>query len=264
YARLVRAYEHGLDRVLAHPRLTLAVTIATAALAGILYAVAPKGFIPPTDSPLIDGSGPAAPDVSYDAMAERMQAIGRIIQADPDVDNVWVWAGPTNMSRGRLLINLKPWGERKAKAQQVVGRLKRKLAPLEGIAASFSVRQDIRVGGRIAAAQYQYTLQDADVAELAAWSDRMLKEFEKLPEIRDVSTDAQALAASATLKIDRDAASRLGVATQAIDDILYDAFGQRQVATLFTQTNQYKVIEEVDPRFQLTTEALRHLFVRSS
>ena len=264
YERLALAYEHGLDRVLRHPRITLAVTLATAALAGILYVVAPKGFFPPTDNPLIDGFATAAPDVSYEAMAERMQAVGRILEADPDVEYAWVWAGPTNMSRGRLLINLKPWGERRTKAQAVVARLKRELARLEGVTMSLSVRQDVRVGGRLATAQYQYTLQDADVAELAVWADKMLHAFEKLPELRDVSTDAQALARSAMLKIDRDTASRLGVATQAIDDVLYDAFGQRQVATLFTQTNQYKVIEEVDPRFQLATDALRHLFVRSA
>ncbi|MDQ2942880.1 MAG: efflux RND transporter permease subunit, partial [Candidatus Dormibacteraeota bacterium] len=157
-----------------------------------------------------------------------------------------------------------PSHERGARAQQVAARLKRRINAIEGVNASLQVRQEIRVGGRIGFAQYQYTLQDADVAELDLWADGMQKAFEKLPQLREVTSDAQALATSAMLRIDRDTAGRLGVTTQAIDDILYDAYGQRQVATLFTQTNQYKVIEEVDPRFQLSTEALSHLHVRSA
>ena len=264
YDRTVAGYERALDRVLRHPNITLAVTVATMGLAVVLYAVAPKGFFPQTDNALIDGFAQAAPDISYDAMAARMQQIGRIAREDPDVDNAYVWIQSNFISRGRMAINLKRGGERHSKAQQVVARLKKRMAEVEGMSASLQVRQDIRVGGRIGTAQYQYTLQDAQVAELDQWSEKMLQAFRTLPQLRDVASDAQALATNATLKIDRDTAARLGVTAQAIDDILYDAFGQRQVATLFTQTNQYKVIEELDPRFQLSTEALGHLYVRSS
>ena len=193
-----------------------------------------------------------------------MQTVGRIARDDPDVDNAYVWVQSNFISRGRMAINLKPSSKRRSKAQEIVARLKKRMAEVEGISASLQVRQDIRVGGRIGTAQYQYTLQDADVAELDQWSEKMLQAFRTLRELLDVDSDAQALATNATLKIDRDTAARLGVTAQAIDDILYDAFGQRQVATLFTQTNQYKVVEEVDPRFQLATEALGHLYVRSS
>ncbi len=265
FERTIAAYGRALDRVLRHPVITLSVTLATAALACVLYAVAPKGFFPLVDSGLIDGFIQAAPDISYDAMSERVQTVGRIVNSDPDVDNAYYWIGanPT-LSRGRMIVNLKPSELRHATAQQVVTRLKRRLAAVEGVDVSLQVRQDIRVGGRIGAAQYQYTLQDADVPELNRWSDTMLKAFKSLPQLRDVNSDAQAFATSANLRIDRDTAARLGVSTLAIDDVLYDAFGQRQVATFFTQLNQYHVIEEVDPRFQLSTEALRHLYVRSS
>jgi multidrug efflux pump len=180
------------------------------------------------------------------------------------VDNVYYWIGanPT-VSQGRMMINLKPFAQRHATAAQVMARLKQNVAGVEGISLYMQVRQDIQVGGRISATQYQYTLQDADVAELSKWSGIMLQKLASLPGLRDVTSDAQASATSATLNIDRDTASRLGVTAQAIDDVLYDAFGQRQVATMFTQLNQYHVVEEVDPRFQLTTDSLRHLYVRS-
>jgi len=262
---MLATYERLLDTVLRHPVGTLAATLFTLALACVLYVVAPKGFFPQVDSALIDGFAQAAPDISYEAMSDRIQTLGRVVMDDPDIDNVLYWIGPNpTLSRGRMQINLKPWRERHATAEQVVARLKKKTASVQGIVLSLQVRQDIRVGGRISASQYQYTLQDADVAELNEWSDRMLTAFETLPQLRDVISDAQASATSAMLKIDRDTASRLGVTTQAIDDVLYDAFGQRQVATLFTQLNQYHVIEEVDPRFQLSTEALKHIYVRSA
>jgi multidrug efflux pump len=162
------------------------------------------------------------------------------------------------------MISLKPFGHRASTAAQIADRLKRRVAGVEGISLNLQPRQDLRIGGRITASQYQYTLKDADVPELDKWATVMLQKLKSLPQLRDVTSDAQASATTATLKIDRDTASRLGITTQAIDDTLYDAFGQRQVATLFTQLNQYHVVEEVDPRFQLSTEALKHLYLRSS
>jgi multidrug efflux pump len=168
------------------------------------------------------------------------------------------------MSQARININLKPRDERSSTAAKVMSRLKQRAAAVEGVTLFMQVRQDIQMGGRVTATQYQYTLQDGDIAELTNWSGLLLKSLSAMPELRDVSSDAQSLAANATVKIDRDTASRLGVTAQAIDDALYDAFGQRQIATIFTQLNQYHVIEEVDPRFQLSTDSLKHLYVRSS
>jgi multidrug efflux pump len=258
-------YARTLDRVLAHPVKMLLVTIGTLLLSMFLYVAAPKGFFPIVDSGFIVGTAQAAPDISFDAMSSRMQVLGRIAAADPDVATADYWIGnnPT-MSQARVFINLKPRNERNSTAAEVMARIKRNTAGVEGVQLFMQIRQDIQVGGRLSAAQYQYTLQDGDIAELTRWSEILLKKFAELPLLRDVSSDAQSLAASATVKIDRDTASRLGVTAQAIDDVLYDAFGQRQIATLFTQLNQYHVIEEVDPRFQLSTDSLKHLYVRSS
>ncbi len=251
--------------MLANPVKMLLVTVATLLLSIYLYVVTPKGFFPLVDSGFIAGTAQAAPDISFDAMASRMQALGRIVSADPDVENTDYWIGnkPT-MSQARININLKPRDERKSSAAQIMARLKKHTAGVEGVTLFMQVRQDIQVGGRVTATQYQYTLQDGDIGELTNWSQILLQKFSDLPELRDVSSDAQSLAASATIRIDRDTASRLGISAQAIDDVLYDAFGQRQVATLFTQLNQYHVIQEVDPRFQLSTDSLKHLYVRST
>jgi multidrug efflux pump len=264
FDRITAAYATALDAVLRRRVVTLAVTLATLALAGCLYVVVPKGFVPQSDTGLIIGVAQAAPDISFAAMSERIQALGRIVQADPDVDNVYFWIGanPT-VSQGRMMINLKPHDQRKAKAPEVMARLKKKVAGVEGITLGMQVRQDIQMGGRPGAAQYQYTLQGTDVDELEHWAGEILRLFRSLPELRDVSSDQQGSATSATLNIDRDTASRLGISVQAIDDELYDAFGQRQIATLFTQSNQYKVVEEADRRFQLSSEALGHFYVRS-
>jgi multidrug efflux pump len=264
FDRLNTFYARTLDRVLHHPNVTLAIMLATIALTGVLYVVAPKGFFPQQDTGLIIGVAQAAPSISFDAMSARIQRVGEIAMKDPAVDNVYYWIGPNpTLSQGRLMINLKPFAERDASAAQIMARLRRSTAAIEGIALNMQVRQDVQVGGRLSSAQYQYTLQDSNIDELDHWAGVLQQKFATMPELRDVNSDQQASATSATLDIDRDTASRLGVSVQAIDDALYDAFGQRQVATLFTQINQYHVVEEVDPRFQLNTEALKHLYARS-
>jgi multidrug efflux pump len=264
FVAVERRYEHGLDWVLRHQKTMLAVTIATVIATCALFVLIPKGFFPQEDSGLIQGVAQAAPDISPESMAAKMQQLGHIIEADPAVDNVYYWIGanPT-VSQGRLMINLKPFNQRTASAGQVLNRLRPKLATVMGITLSMQVRQDIQVGGRISAAQYQYTLQDPNVQELDHWAQVLTARFAKLPQLTDVTSDQQASATSATLVIDRSTASRFGITAQAIDDILYDAFGQRQIATLFTELNQYHVVEEVDPKFQLTQDALAHLYVRS-
>ncbi|MGF6851462.1 efflux RND transporter permease subunit [Paraburkholderia sp. CI3] len=264
FSAVERRYERGLDRVLDRQKMMLAVTVATIVATGALFAVIPKGFFPQEDSGLIMGVAQAAPDISPRSMSQKMQQVGHIIEADPAVDNVYYWMGPNpTVSQGRVMINLKPFAQRKDSAAQVLNRLKPQLAKVMGISLSMQVRQDIQVGGRISAAQYQYTLQDPDINELNHWAGVLTDRLSKLPQLADVTSDQQAAATSATLVIDRSTASRFGITAQAIDDTLYDAFGQRQIATLFTQLNQYHVVEEVDPRFQLTTDALAHLYVRS-
>ncbi|MFM0632307.1 efflux RND transporter permease subunit [Paraburkholderia xenovorans] len=256
-------YERGLDWVLNRPKLMLGMTIATIVATGALFAI-PKGFFPQGDSGLIMGVAQASPDISPRAMSQKMLQLGHIIQADPSVENVYYWMGPNpTVSQGRVMINLKAFSQREDSAALVLNRLKPQLAKVMGISLSMQVRQDIQVGGRVSAAQYQYTLQDPDINELNHWAGVLISKLSKLPQLVDVTSDQQAAATSATLVIDRSTVSRFGITAQAIDDTLYDAFGQRQIATLFTQLNQYHVVEEVVPSFQLTTGALTHLYVRS-
>ncbi|MFM0351010.1 efflux RND transporter permease subunit [Paraburkholderia sp. RL17-347-BIC-D] len=256
-------YERGLDWVLNRPKLMLGMTIATIVATGALFAI-PKGFFPQGDSGLIMGVAQASPDISPRAMSQKMLQLGHIIQADPSVENVYYRMGPNpTVSQGRVMINLKAFSQREDSAALVLNRLKPQLAKVMGISLSMQVRQDIQVGGRVSAAQYQYTLQDPDINELNHWAGVLTSKLSKLPQLVDVTSDQQAAATSATLVIDRSTVSRFGITAQAIDDTVYDAFGQRQIATLFTQLNQYHVVEEVVPSFQLTTGALTHLYVRS-
>ena len=258
------SYGRMLDGVLRHQRTTLLVMLASIGLTAWLFIQIPKGFFPQVDSGLILGTARAAPDISFEAMSERIKALGDIAMRDPGVGTIdyWIGANPT-VSQGRLLINLKPLDQRIATAEQIVARLRPQMAEVEGITLAMQVRQDIQVGGRSAAAQYQYTLQAADVEELYRWSTLLEQKLSDLPQLRDVSSDRQASATSATLDIDRPTAARMGVSIRAIDDTLYDAFGQRQVATLFSPLNQYHVILELAPRFQMSTDALQRLYVRS-
>ncbi|MDB5403794.1 MAG: hypothetical protein QOD93_3873 [Acetobacteraceae bacterium] len=258
-------YGRMLDAVLRHQRIMLAVTLATIGLTCWLFIQIPKGFFPQVDSGLIMGTATAAPDISFDAMSGRINALADIAMRDAGVDTVdyWIGANPT-VSQGRLLINLKPLSQRTASADQILRRLRPQMAAVEGITLGMQIRQDIQVGGRSSAAQYQYTLQAGDVDELYRWSTLLQQKLNDLPQLRDVSSDRQASATSATLDIDRPTAARMGVNIRAIDDTLYDAFGQRQVATLFAPLNQYHVILELAPRFQLTMDALSRLYVRST
>jgi multidrug efflux pump len=260
---MLRGYRRGLDVVLRHPSFMLGVTILTIALTAYLYVVIPKGFFPQQDTGIIIGVAEAAPDISYGAMAASMQQAGRIIRDDPDVANVYYWTNPT-LSSGRFIVSLKRFDKRKAGAARIMTRLRGRLADVEGLDVHMQLRQDIQLGGRPSKTQFQYTLQSADIDELARWADILKAKLATLPQLQDVSSDAERATRSATVAIDRTTAARLGISAEAVDDALYDAFGQRQIATMFTQLNQYHVIQEVSPRFQLSTEALSHLYVRSS
>jgi multidrug efflux pump len=185
----------------------------------------PKGFFPEQDTGLILGVAEAAPDTSFAAMADRIQALGHIVMADPDVDDVYYWIGPNpTVSQGRMMINLKPRNDRAASARQIIARLKPRLVQVQGISLFMQVRQDIQIGGRPSKTQYQYTLQDGNSDELVRWAPVFEQKLKSLPQLQDLTADTQASAPRATLRIDRDTASRLGITPEAIDDTLYDAF----------------------------------------
>ena len=265
----VALYDRGLGWVLAHQRATLVATLATVALTGLLAYVVPKGFFPQQDTGLIVATTEAPPETSFARMAELQEAAARVVLADPDVASVasFIGADGTNptTSTGRMSIALKPRGERDADAQGVRDRLAPKLAALPGIDVYLQSVQDLQIESRVGRTQYQYTLEGADPDELAAWAPRVLERLRALPELRDVATDSQARAPTVSMAIDRDTAGRLGVSTQAISDTLYSAFGQRQVSTIFTQLNLYRVILEVKPELQADASlALDRLYVRSN
>ena len=265
---MLAGYERGLRWVLRHRSLTLAATLATVALSGYLYVIIPKGFFPQQDTGFIVGVSEAAQDISYPAMLEHQARLVDILLKDPAVESLVsaVGAGGVNqtVNNGRILVNLKPHDERDASANQIIDRLRPKLAQVQGIALFLQVSQDINIGGRFSRTQYQFTLQDADLDELYHWAPILLRALQANPLLRDVATDQQIAGPTLSLEINRDAASRLGVSTQAIDDTLYDAFGQRKIAQFFTQLNNYWVVLEVDPRFQLDPNALDLIYVASN
>ncbi|MGH8294813.1 MAG: efflux RND transporter permease subunit [Steroidobacteraceae bacterium] len=264
FTALAAFYEWTLDVVLRHPVGMLLTTLAVLGLSIFLYIVAPKGFFPQVDTGVLLGTAKASPDISFDAMTAHMEALGRMVAADPAVSTVDYWFGsdPT-VSQGRFYIYLKPAAER-PNAARVQARLVRQAARIPGIRLFLQIRQDIAVGAHTTAGLYQYTLQDGNVDELVKWSTVLERHLRSLPELSGVTSDAQALATQATVQINRDTAARLGVTAEAIDNTLYDAFGQRQIATLFTELNQYHVIEEVSPGYRLSTDDLSHLYVRSA
>ncbi|MFL5419263.1 MAG: efflux RND transporter permease subunit, partial [Myxococcales bacterium] len=267
FDRLVAFYDRTLRWVLSHQPLTLAVTIGTLALTIVLAFLVPKGFFPQQDTGLIVAVTEAAPDVSFKRMTGLQQAIAAAVREDPDVATVASFIGPdgTNptVNSGRLSIALKPRSQRKATAAEIIVRLQTRLAQVEGIRAFLQPVQDLQIETRVSRTQYQYTLEDADPDELAIWAPRVLEKLRALPELRDVASDQQSGGLQVRLTIDRDTAGRLGIQAQAIDDALYDAFGQRQVSTIFTQLNQYRVILELKPEYQQDPGTLDKLYVRT-
>jgi multidrug efflux pump len=264
---VIARYGTTLRWVLRHQTATLVVTIATLVLTILLYVVVPKGFFPIQDTGVILGISEAPPTVSFTAMAARQQALAGLILGDPDVASLSSFIGVdgTNMTpnSGRIQINLRPRETRSADASAIIRRLQPRLEAVEGITLYMQPVQDLTVEDRVSRTQYQYSLEDADARELAEWTPRLIDKLKTLPELRDVASDQQSGGLLASLVIDRDTASRLGIAPQAIDDTLYDAFGQRQVSTIFTQLNQYRVVLEVAPRFQQDPGALKSIYVKS-
>jgi multidrug efflux pump len=274
-----RASEHSLnwiiDRysvilrfVLQHQPATLVVTLGTLALTIFLFLIIPKGFFPVQDTGVILGVSEAPATLSFPALAERQQALAKAILKDPDVVSLSSFIGidGTNMlpNSGRVQINLKPREERTDDAPTIIRRLQTSLGDVKGITLYMQPVQDLTVEDRISRTQYQYTMEDSDGNELSAWAPKLVDKLTALPQLHDVASDQQDRGLQETITIDRDTASRLGILPQVIDDTLYDAFGQRQVSTIFTQLNQYHVVLEVDPTFQQNPDALKQIFVHSS
>ena len=267
FDRVIAAYGRTLRWVLHRQSATLAVAVGTLLFTILLYIVVPKGFFPVQDTGVILGISEAAQSISFTAMVERQQALSAAILTDPAVASLSSFIGVdgtnTTLNSGRIQINLKPLAERRISAQEVIGRLQPQVAGVDGITLFLQPMQDLTVEDRVSRTQYQYTLEDVDPEELSRWAPTLVEALQALPELRDVSSDQQDQGLASMLVIDRSTASRLGITPQLIVDTLYDAFGQRQVSTMFTQLNQYRVVLEVMPEFQSGPHALQFLDIRS-
>ncbi|XHR28935.1 MAG: efflux RND transporter permease subunit [Chthoniobacteraceae bacterium] len=264
FDRLLAGYERGLQWVLRHQVFMLGVTVATMVATVALYRVVPTGFFPQQDTGLIMGTTEAAQDVSFTTMARLQRRVAQIVMEDPAVADLGSFTGGNNVvNNGRMFISLKPLKERKISANQVINRLLPKLAHVEGITLFMMPAQDVRVGGRSSKTQFQYSLQCADLSDLNHWSDKLLQKLKSLPQLTGVTSDQLTGGLQANVQIDRDAASRLGVSPEDIDNTLYDAFGQRQVATLYGRYNQYHVVMEASPKEQMDPAMLNRIYVKS-
>ncbi len=264
FAAMLAAYKRGLDFVLKHEFATLCVFLATLALSVVMFVFSPKGFFPQQDTGTIYGFAETSQDASFLAMRERMKLLAEVVRQDPDVTGFGMFAGRDSANTGVFFIALKPKDEgRTASADEVIGRLRPQLAKVQGINLFMQAPQDINVGGRLARTQYQYTITDTDLEELNTWAPKLLERLRKLPELTDLASDQQNAAAAATLTIDRARASSFGISPALIDDTLYDAIGQRQVAQFFTQTNSYHVVLEVTPKLQEDPGLFDKLYVTS-
>jgi multidrug efflux pump len=278
FEKLLLTYRHSLTWVLDHQPATLVVTILVACLSVFLYIKVPKGFFPQQDTGRIMGGVMAAQDISFQSMSDKMTRYVDIVMKDPAVDSVVGFAGGnTALNQGRFFMMLKPLERRSTckpkhfwqscpnvSADDVINRLRGKLAVVPGATLILQSAQDLTIGGRFGNAQYQYTLQSANLDDLNKWAPRLLTKLRTLPQLRDQNSDQQDKGLQAKLVIDRDTASRLGITPETLDNALYDAFGQRQVSTMYRPLNQYHVVMEVAPQFQQTPEALQDIYLRST
>jgi multidrug efflux pump len=265
---MIAFYGRTLKFVLGYQTITLLVAVATLVLTVFLYIVIPKGFFPVQDTGVIQGITQAPPAIGSQAMAERQQAIAKVLLADPAVESLSSFIGAdgtnTTTNSGRISINLKPLDQRNISASDLIRRLQSKLADVQGIQLFMSPVQNISVDDRVSRTQYQYTLEDPDVNELNEWTNRFVERLKQLPELEDVATDQQLGGLALSLVIDRVSASRLGIAPATIDNTLYDAFGQRLINTMYTQVNQYHVVLESAPQFQQDPINLNRLYIQSN
>ena len=265
FEAMLHGYERGLDLAIRWSKTTLLVFFATLALSVCLFVIIPKGFFPQQDNGLITATSEAGQDISFAAMKQRQEELGKIVMADPDVASAAMAIGGSGRAgnNGNLFITLKPRNERKASAQQIIARLRPKLDKVEGARLFMQAAQDVRLGGRPTRTQFEFTLQDANLAELNEWAPKILGKMQTLSELRDVATDQQTKGTTLELKINRDTAARYGIQPQVIDDTLYDAFGQRQVTQYFTQLNSYHVILEILPELQGNLDTLNKIYIKS-
>jgi multidrug efflux pump len=265
FDRTIELYGESLNWVLDRQGATLIVAVLTMALTVALYIFIPKGFFPQQDTGVIQGISDASQDISFAAMGERQQALARVILQDPAVESLSSFIGVdginTTLNSGRIQINLKPREERNIRAVDVVRRLQTKLADVEGITLYMQPVQDLTIETRVSRTQYQFTVEDTDLDKLALWTPQLVERLSQLPQLRDVTSDLQNKGLQASLIIDRNSASRLGISPAAIDNALYSAFGQRIVSTIFTQTNQYRVVLELKPEFQKGPAALGNIYL---
>ena len=266
YERMLSRYESSLSWALRHQRGMLALTLLTIALNVYLFIVVPKGFFPQQDSGRLSGNIQAAQDISFQAMRQKLTEVVEIIKSDPAVDTVigFSGGGGSTTNTGRMFVALKPLEDRKLSADQVIGRLRGKLAKIPGAPTYLQAVQDLRIGGRASSAQYQYTLQGDDLTELTEWAPRVEQQLRTVPGLVDVNSDQQDRGTQSSVVFDRSTASRLGITPQLIDDTLYDAFGQRQVSIMYTPLNQYHVVMGVAPRFWQNPATLHDIYVRSA
>src|SRR6266481_11894 len=264
FQRGVSIYAAGLRWILRHQSFMLALTGATICLSVYLYYVIPKGFFPQQDTGLMAGNILGAQDTSFPAMQAKLKQYIDIVMSDPAVQSLVGGTGGGAENTGQMEVELKPRNERDVTVYQVISRLRPKLAVVPGATLFLRAYQDITVGGRVSSSQYQFTLSSENLSDLLEWAPRVEAEMKQLPELRDIASDQQTRGLQASLVIDRDTASRLGISPQAIDNTLYDAFGQRQVSTIYTQLNQYHVVMEVDAAFRDSTDSIQQLYVRSS
>ncbi|WP_421996231.1 MdtB/MuxB family multidrug efflux RND transporter permease subunit [Reyranella sp.] len=268
FGRLIAFYDRCLLVVLRHQPLTLLVAVATVVLTVVLYILVPKGFFPVQDTGLIQAVTEAPQSISFSAMAQRQNALAETILGDPDVESLSSFIGVdgTNatLNAGRMLINLKPRDQRSASASQIIRRLQRDAARVQGISIYMQPAQDLTIDSTVSRTQYQFVLQSARAQDFDTWVPRLLDRLQHVPEIVDVTTDLQAKGLSLFIRIDRDAAARFGITSASIDNVLYDAFGQRIVSTVYTQSNQYRVIYEVDPSMSNSIASLSNLYLPGS
>jgi multidrug efflux pump len=268
FNRVIEFYGRTLRWVLNREKGTLFVAAATLVLTIVLYVIVPKGLFPVQDTGVIQGISQAAQNISFTGMAEKQQALADVVLKDPAVESLTSFIGidgtNTTLNSGRMLINLKPLSERKISASDVIRRLQPQLERVEGITLYMQPVQDLTVEDRVSRTQFQYTLEDANADELNTWVKKVVEKLRQLPQLRDIATDQLTLGSQAKLVIDRATASRLGITPQAIDNVLYDAFGQRQISILFTQLNQYHLILEALPELQKDPAMLNNIYVNSN
>jgi HAE1 family hydrophobic/amphiphilic exporter-1 len=264
FDKLLAAYTRGLDFVLVHRLATLITFLITLTATVLLYIEIPKGFFPQQDTGIISGLTDAPQDISFDEMVKREHAILDVVSRDPDIASYGTGIGGNRpLNTGFVIMGLKPLKDRKSSADEIITRLRPQLAKVPGITLFMQAAQDLNVGGRTSRTQYQYTVQDSNIEELNEWAPKLLATLQKLPSLRDVASDQQTSSGMLSLTIDRDQASRFGIQPQAVDQALYDAYGQRQAAQFFTQANSYHVVLEITPELQKDPQSLRKLYLKS-